>query len=337
MPWHIEDDNPDCEGFAVVKDDDGTIEGCHASEDAAQEQMAALYAAEADAEAEGADELDAGEPEAILPVEFSGRAARADKVGREERRGTLKVRALGEGADATVEVYGYASKFDEPYTITDMFGDYEEVVRPGAFVRSIAEQDVRLYVNHDGMALARTSAGNLELREDEVGLAYEANLDAGVTVVSDLAKLMRAGVMRDSSFAFQPVKQKWNADYTKRELLEVKLFDVSVVSLPANPAASAGIRQAELVRWLAEAEPAALAGELRAAGVGEASVWDAIAALASAAGEVREGKVLSSSNAKLIREAVDALQALLDAADGKRDAGGMMVHEAIVATIARRK
>jgi hypothetical protein len=369
MPWHVESDNAECEGFAVVKDDDGTIEGCHMTEQDAEDQIAALNAAEA--ESESAPELDddAGEPEAVIELELHApnihasnihasntagsstivpfvnvnvnrsitsnpRAARADKSGREERRGTLELRASD--ADNLVTVFGHASAFDSPYTITDMYGEYEEVVRPGAFDRTIREQDVRLYVNHDGMALARTSAGNLELREDKVGLAYEAELDPSISIVSDLTKLMRAGVMRESSFAFQPIKQKWSADYTRRELLEVKLFDVSVVSLPANPAASAGVRNAELVRWIAELEPLELAGELRSAGVGAGSVLEAIGRLAGATAEAREGKVLSSKNAKLVREAIDALAALLDAASGSRDAGAMIVHEAIV-EIARRR
>ena len=45
-PWHIEEDHPDCPAsrpYGVVKDDDGDLEGCHASRDAAQDQMAALY------------------------------------------------------------------------------------------------------------------------------------------------------------------------------------------------------------------------------------------------------------------------------------------------------
>lgn len=347
MPWHIESDNPECEGWAVVKDDDGEIEGCHATEEAAEEQLAALNAAEA--EAESKDEAD--EPEAILEIEthtatgdrsftFSAItkpaiAARGDKSGREERRGSLELR---EDSDAsTAEVFGYASAFDSPYTITDMFGEYEEIVRAGAFERTIREQDVRLYVNHDGMALARSSAGNLELREDATGLEYRATLDTGVSVVGDLVRLMRAGVMRESSFAFQPIKQKWSADYTKRELLEVKLFDVSVVSLPANPAASAGVRNAELVRWLSEIEPLELAGELRTAGVGEASILEVVGRLASAAGEVREGKVLSAKNATLVREAIDALKALLDAADGPRDARPIMREQALTELLRRRR
>jgi len=46
MPWHI-GKHADCEGFAVIKDDDGSLSGCHDTEDDAKGQMAALYASEA--------------------------------------------------------------------------------------------------------------------------------------------------------------------------------------------------------------------------------------------------------------------------------------------------
>ena len=56
MPYHIESDNESCNGFAVVKDEDGEVMGCHRNEDQASRQMAALYAAEDDAEAKDYDE-----------------------------------------------------------------------------------------------------------------------------------------------------------------------------------------------------------------------------------------------------------------------------------------
>jgi HK97 family phage prohead protease len=49
MPWHIESDNAGCDGYAVVKDDDGEIEGCHQTRDAAERQLAALYSSETNA------------------------------------------------------------------------------------------------------------------------------------------------------------------------------------------------------------------------------------------------------------------------------------------------
>jgi len=53
VPWHIETENPDCTGYAVVKDDDGEVEGCHRTRGQAERQMAALYAAEPEARAPG--------------------------------------------------------------------------------------------------------------------------------------------------------------------------------------------------------------------------------------------------------------------------------------------
>ncbi len=48
MPWHVEQNRPDCDGWAVVKDDDNTLAGCHPTEQAALDQVAALYANEPD-------------------------------------------------------------------------------------------------------------------------------------------------------------------------------------------------------------------------------------------------------------------------------------------------
>lgn len=49
MPWHIAADHPSCtarERYAVVKDADGTVEGCHMTRADAEAHMAALYADE---------------------------------------------------------------------------------------------------------------------------------------------------------------------------------------------------------------------------------------------------------------------------------------------------
>jgi hypothetical protein len=47
MPWHVEQSGcPDGEPWAVIKDDDGSIAGCHETEADAARQVAALYASE---------------------------------------------------------------------------------------------------------------------------------------------------------------------------------------------------------------------------------------------------------------------------------------------------
>jgi len=49
MPWHIDTAHPDCRsGYAVVKDDDGSVEGCHRTRREALAQLAALNIAEAE-------------------------------------------------------------------------------------------------------------------------------------------------------------------------------------------------------------------------------------------------------------------------------------------------
>ena len=60
MPWHIGKHN-DCEGFAVIKDDDGSLAGCHETEDEAKAQLAALYASEPEATEEA--DIEPGGPE----------------------------------------------------------------------------------------------------------------------------------------------------------------------------------------------------------------------------------------------------------------------------------
>lgn len=71
MPWHVEAQHPDCPDdspWAVVKDDDGEVEGCHETEDDANAQVAALYASEEESSSEG-EALTADDP--VLQAVYS--------------------------------------------------------------------------------------------------------------------------------------------------------------------------------------------------------------------------------------------------------------------------
>lgn len=46
MPWHVTNDRAECDGYAVVKDENGEIVGCHRNETQALKQLAALHIAE---------------------------------------------------------------------------------------------------------------------------------------------------------------------------------------------------------------------------------------------------------------------------------------------------
>lgn len=49
MPWKVEQGAGDCDGYAVIKEADGSIAGCHPSEEEAKAQVKALYATAATA------------------------------------------------------------------------------------------------------------------------------------------------------------------------------------------------------------------------------------------------------------------------------------------------
>lgn len=147
-------------------------------------------------------------------------------MGEIERRALGEVRAAGEGR----KLQGYAALYNSE---TKIPGLGREVIRPGAFTRALREgQDVRLLVNHEpSQILARTRNGTLRLREDERGLAFEADLP-DTQLARDVLELVRRGDLSQMSFAFRVKRDNWSPDGL-RELLDVDLFDVSVVTYPA--------------------------------------------------------------------------------------------------------
>lgn len=204
-----------------------------------------------------------------LPTEVSERLAAADvdalvvtRKGRTEeaRRAQIELR---EEDDGTFSIEGYASTTEVPYDVAGGApSGWSEVIARGAFKKALAERDdVRLLINHDGVPLARTKSGTLMLKEDEVGLYMRADgLDMTNPAVQELRSAMQRGDLDEMSFAFRATRQEWNADYTERRITEARLFDVSVVTYPANDATAVAIvddRSAEVLAEEPQALPAA--------------------------------------------------------------------------------
>ena len=168
---------------------------------------------------------------------------------RRETRATAPMQLRAEEGSDGLNLRGYATVFDADYEITDALGTYTERIAPGAFTRTLnAGADVRLLINHDGLPLARTTSGTLNLQQDDTGLLAEAQLDGASPTVQSLKSAMDRGDADQMSFAFRVTRQDWNADYTDRTIREVQLFDVSVVTFPANPATSVSLRDAAGLR-----------------------------------------------------------------------------------------
>ena len=153
--------------------------------------------------------------------------------------GDLEIRTAG----TSITIEGHASTFNQPYNM----GWYTETVAPGAFARTLGRNpDVTLLVNHDGLPLARTGSGTLELAEDESGLYTRATLDASDPDVKRLVPKMARGDLNKMSFAFGLTDggDEWSEDYTSRTMRHLNLDggDVSVVTHPANPNATVAMR-----------------------------------------------------------------------------------------------
>lgn len=135
--------------------------------------------------------------------------------------------------DGTVGLRGYAAMFDSPA--------HGEVVKRSAFNRTLSQRDnARLLINHDGVPLASVKAGTMSLSVDERGLLVDVpSLDPSNPDVQRLVSAMSRGDIDQMSFAFAandaPVVNG------VRELREVTLYDVSVVTFPWYDSTTVGL------------------------------------------------------------------------------------------------
>jgi len=166
---------------------------------------------------------------------------RSKDSGVEFRQFTAEMRQMGDGNTFV----GYAARFNSDSQPLPFI----ERIAPGAFRKTLgSKRDVRLFVNHDsGQVLASKRSGTLRLEEDEKGLRVEADMP-DTQAARDLKELMRRGVVDSMSFGFSVPRggDSWSDDGSRRELREITLHEVSVVTgFPAYEATSAAVRSLE--------------------------------------------------------------------------------------------
>ena len=175
----------------------------------------------------------------------------AVKNDREYRDMTIEIRTAEneEAPDNRKVVKGYASTFNEPYTLYENDDwRFNEVVDARAFDNTDMS-DVILQYDHCGRVFARISNNTLTVTPDEKGLLIEADL-GGTELGRQLFEEIRGGYTNKMSFGFTvdgedilDTKDVDGKDLTVRTITSVrKLYDVSAVSLPANDATSISVR-----------------------------------------------------------------------------------------------
>ena len=133
---------------------------------------------------------------------------------------------LGEVIDADEKmgiVKGYGSIFGN----VDSDGD---IINKGAYKKTIQENGsrVKYLYQHD---MDKPIGKMVHLEEDEKGLVFEAQVPK-TRLGMDVIELMKAGVITENSVGILPIQKSMSGQY--REINEVKLFEVSAVTLAAN-------------------------------------------------------------------------------------------------------
>lgn len=153
----------------------------------------------------------------------------------------------GQPEEKTYKVRGYACTF-EPYELFRYDGiSYREQIDPHAF-DECDMSDVIFLVNHEGMVHARNKNGTMQLGVDEHGLWSEEDLGS-TTQSREVFEAIDTGLLDQMSFAFV-VDENGDEitrtnDSTTRIIHRIrKLYDVSAVSIPANPGTDISVMRA---------------------------------------------------------------------------------------------
>ena len=127
---------------------------------------------------------------------------------------------------------GYGSTFGN----VDLGGD---VVMPGAFTKTLKDNlrtgSIKLIDGHNTYTGTQGVIGVVtEAREDTRGLWFKAKF-SGTTLAQEVRQKVREGILNSLSIGYGTIRE--NLKDTHRELLELKLWEISVVAWGMNPEA----------------------------------------------------------------------------------------------------
>ena len=140
---------------------------------------------------------------------------------------------------------GYGSVFG-------VIDSYKEVVAPGAFAESLSQRTPALLWQHrSGEPIGVYSA----LREDQTGLYVEGKLALKTSRGAEAYELLKMGAISGLSIGFMTREDSYDRVTDVRTLKKVDLWEVSLVTFPANDAARvSGVKSIETIESLADAE-----------------------------------------------------------------------------------
>lgn len=167
-----------------------------------------------------------------MPADFETRTSTMRMVVADSRR----IRGTAIVFNALSEVLG---------------GMFREKISPEAVDRTLRQGlDVRALIDHDpSKIIGRTKAGTLRLDKTSQGL--QVTIDPpDTTAARDILESIQRGDVTGMSFGFRTLEDSWDEKTTPptRTVLDMEVFDVSIVSYPAYPQTEVALRSLRSLR-----------------------------------------------------------------------------------------
>jgi len=156
----------------------------------------------------------------IRPIEVRHTAAT-----RQTRAVALEIRAVGD--DGTIEGYG---------SVFGVRDDYDDVIAPGAFLESLkahkaaGTMPAMLWQHSADEPIGVWS----EMTEDAKGLRVKGQLALATTRGKEAHALLKLGALNGLSIGFMSKQWSYDRETEVRTLTEIDLWEVSLVTFPAN-------------------------------------------------------------------------------------------------------
>ena len=145
--------------------------------------------------------------------------------------------------EGKLTVQGYVNETGKESHILGDRKKFKETISKGAFTRALAKgNDIHFLAEHDeNKILASTRNGSLTLMTADI---------SDTTYGRDYHTLIKDGILRNMSFGFTVDKDKWSKDKDgtyKREVNDLTLYEVSVVTNPAYPQSTISARGLNII------------------------------------------------------------------------------------------
>lgn len=166
-------------------------------------------------------------------------------ANRELERKTLEVKFIKSSITEDDEYYtfsGYGAVFDN----IDLGNDR---IKQGAFATSLKEMMPKLCYQHD---MAQPLGKFTEVKEDSYGLYVKGIMPKENTQCKNIAALIKCGAIDSMSIGYSTIKSAYDSETDIRDLTELKLYEVSFVTLPMNPKAKLTAFKSANQNWIEE-------------------------------------------------------------------------------------